>query len=162
MSAPAPETRFHALREFTVPAIMACGIGVYAFDCARLSYEALIFPAILIVAIVAALLWVLVTSFARPSSTPAAAVGEDDDETGPVLVAKPWLMVALPAVLVAAFDYLGVLTALVALVFAGQMLFGYRSPIRSLLLSIAVVVPTYAVFKYVLYARFPSGLLGLG
>jgi hypothetical protein len=162
MSELEPDTRGHVLRELIVPAIMVCGTGVYAYDATHLSYEALIFPGLLILAIVSALLWVLVASLSGPGPAKPHPATADDDESGTVLVAKPWLMVALPVALVAAFDYLGVLAALVALVFAGQMIFGLRSPIKSLLLSIAVVVPTYAVFKYVLYARFPSGVLGLG
>jgi hypothetical protein len=72
------------------------------------------------------------------------------------------LLIALPAVLVASFNTLGVLPALVLLVFGGQAIFSLRSPLQSLLIAIAVVAPTYAVFKYILYARFPAGILGIG
>ena len=88
--------------------------------------------------------------------------GGDDEEGGPIIAATPWLLVALPAVLVASFNTLGVLPALVLLVFGGQAIFSLRSPLQSLLIAIAVVAPTYAIFKYVLYARFPPGIFGIG
>ena len=68
----------------------------------------------------------------------------------------------MPAVLVASFNYLGVLPALVLIVFGAQAIFSLRSPLQSLLIAFAVVAPTYAVFKYVLYARFPAGIFGIG
>jgi DMSO reductase anchor subunit len=158
-----PESRFHTLRELLVPSIMIGCIGVYAYGSMGLSYEALIFPAVLVIAIAAALLSVYVASIQQPGfAATHEAVADEDDETGPVLSAKPWLMIAFPAALVASFEYFGVLTALVALVFGGQMIFGRRSPVASLLIAIVVVTPTYAIFKYFLYARFPAGLFGVG
>jgi hypothetical protein len=152
------------LRELVVPAIMLGAVGLYLYDALHLSYEALVFPVILIAVIVGAVAWTLVSYGMKP---PTAAererlAAEGDDEAGPILDARPWLMVALPAVLVAAIDHLGTLTALIALVFGAQVIFGLRSPLKSLLITIAVVAPTYLVFKYVLYARFPAGLLGIG
>jgi hypothetical protein len=152
------------VREMVVPAIMVGGIGLYLYDSLHLSYEALVFPTVLIVVIVVAVAWTLVAYFAKPPS-PAERerlAAEGDDESGPILDARPWLMVALPAVLVAALDYLGTLTALIALVFGAQVILGLRSPLKSLLIAVAVVAPTYIVFRYFLYARFPAGLLGIG
>jgi hypothetical protein len=134
-------------------------VVLFAYDSTHLSYEALVFPVVLIVVVLAALGWALVV-YLR-GATPSVD-GEDEEESGPIIAATPWLLLALPAVLVAAFNYLGVLTALVLLVFGGQAIFGLRSPLRSLLIAIAVVAPTYAVFKYILYARFPAGILGIG
>jgi putative tricarboxylic transport membrane protein len=109
--------------------------------------------------IVAAVLWALVSYFINQSPAAEGESPADDDETGPIVDPKPWLLVALPALLVASFDFLGVLTALVALVVGGQAIFGLRSPFQSFLIAIAVVAPTYIVFKYFLYARFPAGVL---
>jgi tripartite tricarboxylate transporter TctB family protein len=152
------------VREMIVPAIMIGGIGLYLYDSLHLSYEALVFPAVLIMVIVGAVAWTLVTYFAKPPTAVERErlAAEGDDEIGPILDARPWLMVALPTVLVAALDYLGTLTALIVLVFGAQVIFGLRSPLKSLLIAIAVVAPTYIVFKYFLYARFPAGLLGIG
>jgi hypothetical protein len=163
MPNPLPAKSEH-LRELVVPAIMLGAIGLYLHDSLHLSYEALVFPVVLIVVIVGAVAWTLVSYVVKP---PTAAererlAAEGDDEAGPILDARPWLMVVLPAVLIATLDYLGTLTALIALVFGAQVIFGLRSPLKSLLIAIAVVAPTYVVFKYVLYARFPVGLLGIG
>jgi hypothetical protein len=152
------------VRELVVPAIMVGGIGLYLYDSLHLSHEALVFPVVLIVVIVGAVAWTLVTYFAKPPSSAERArlAAEGDDEAGPILDPKPWLMVALPALLIATIDYLGTLTALIALVFGAQVILGLRSPLKSLLIAVAVVVPTYIVFRYFLYARFPAGLLGIG
>jgi hypothetical protein len=161
-NSPPANPRDQHLRELAVPAIMIGGIGLYLYDSMHLSAEALVFPAVLIVVIVAAVLWALVSYFVNQSPAAEGESSADDDETGPIVDPKPWLLVALPALLVASFDFLGVLTALVALVVGGQAIFGLRSPFQSFLIAIAVVAPTYIVFKYFLYARFPAGVFGLG
>ena len=158
-NAPQMQPRHQFLRELAVPCVMLIAVGFFAYDSTHLSYEALVFPVVLIVVVLAALGWALVV-YLR-GATPSVD-GEDEEENGPIIAATPWLLLALPAVLVAAFNYLGVLTALVLLVFGGQAIFGLRSPLRSLLIAIAVVAPTYAVFKYILYARLPAGILGIG
>jgi hypothetical protein len=158
-NAPQAQPRHQFLRELTVPCVILIAVVLFAYDSTHLSYEALVFPVVLIVVVLAALGWALVV-YLR-GATPSVD-GEDEEESGPIIAATPWLLLALPAVLVAAFNYLGVLTALVLLVFGGQAIFGLRSPLRSLLIAIAVVAPTYAVFKYILYARFPAGILGIG
>ena len=148
------------MRELAVPCVMLIAVALFVGDAMHLSYEALVFPAVLIVVVLAALGWALVVRL-RGDGT-ARPAKEDEEEGGPIVAATPWLLVALPAVLVASFNYLGVLTALVLLVFGGQAIFGLRSPLRSLLIAIAVVAPTYAGFKYILYARFPAGIFGIG
>jgi hypothetical protein len=75
---------------------------------------------------------------------------------------KSWLLVAIPALLMLLVDYLGALVMLVALVIGAQLVFSTRTPVRSAVIAITVTLPVYAIFKYVLYARFPSGVLGLG
>jgi hypothetical protein len=152
------------LRELAVPAIMLGAIGLYLYDSLHLSYEALVFPVVLIAVILGAITWTFVSHVMKPPTAAERSrlAAEGDDEAGPILDARPWLMLALPAVLVAALDYLGTLTALIALVLGAQVILGLRSPLKSLLIAIAVVAPTYIVFKYVLYARFPVGLLGIG
>jgi Tripartite tricarboxylate transporter TctB family len=149
------------LRELAVPCIMVVAIALFICDSTHLSYEALVFPVVLVVVVLAALGWALVVYLKGDGPAGQPAEG-DDDEGGPIIAATPWLLVALPAVLVASFNTLGVLPALVLLVFGGQAIFSFRSPLRSLLIAIAVVAPTYAVFKYILYARFPAGILGIG
>jgi len=140
---------------------MLAAIALFVGDSWHLSYEAMVFPAVLIVVVLAALAWALVV-YPKAAAPAQPAESEDDEEGGPIVAATPWLLVLLPAAIVFSFDYLGVLTALVLLVFTGQAIFSLRSPLRSLMIAIAVVAPTYAVFKYVLYARFPAGILGLG
>jgi hypothetical protein len=76
--------------------------------------------------------------------------------------AKPWLLVAIPSALLLLVDYIGTLVMLVALVLGAQFVLGTKSPVRSAIIAVAVTLPTYAIFKYVLYARFPAGVLGLG
>lgn len=151
-------------RELMVPALMIGGIGLYLSDSMHLSTSALILPIALIVVIVAALLFALASAFRGQARAKAArAMGEGDDETlGPVLNAKPWLLVALPVLAVALLNYLGALVALVALIFGAQLVFSLKSPLKSLLIAAVITVPVYALFKYVLYVRFPLGALGLG
>jgi hypothetical protein len=153
-----PQRKHQLWRELAVPAVMLVAVGLFAYDSTHLSYEALVFPSVLVVVVLATLAWALVVYLKGDSSV----AQEDDEEGGPIIAATPWLLVALPAVLVASFNYLGVLPALILLVFGGQAIFGLRSPLRSLLIAVAVVAPTYAVFKFVLYARFPAGILGIG
>jgi hypothetical protein len=163
MSSPSQPQRKHQLwRELAVPAVMLVAVGLFAYDSTHLSYEALVFPSVLIVVVLATLTWAMVAYLKGDSPVAQPADGEDDEEGGPIIAATPWMLVALPAVLVASFNYLGVLPALILLVFGGQVIFGLRSPLRSLLIAVAVVAPTYAVFKFVLYARFPAGILGIG
>ena len=156
--------RFWWLRELLVPALMIGGIGLYLYDSVHLSVQALLLPIGLIVVVAAALLWAVVPVFLRresPARDEAEPAGEDE-AIGPILNRKAWLLVALPALLFLVIDQLGALLALVALVFGAQVIFGTKSPVKSTLIAIAVTLPTYALFKYVLYARFPVGALGLG
>jgi len=150
------------LRELTVPCLMAVAVALFAYDSTHLSYEALVFPVVLIVVVLASLAWALVAYLRGEGAAARSAEGEDDEEGGPILATTPWLLIALPAILVASFNYLGVLPALVLIVFGAQAIFSLRAPLQSFLIAIAVAVPTYAVFKYVLYARFPAGILGIG
>jgi hypothetical protein len=150
------------MRELTVPCIMVIGIALFVFDSMHLSSEALVFPSVLVAVILAAIAWVIVVHLKGDGSASAPPAMEDDEEGGPIIAATPWLLVALPAVLVASFNTLGVLPALILLVFGAQAVFSLRNPVRSLLIAVAVVAPTYAVFKYILYARFPVGIFGLG
>jgi hypothetical protein len=157
-----PQSTHQLLRELTVPCVMTIVVVLFAFGSTHLSHEALVFPVVLIVVLLGALGCALVLHLRGGASAARPVEGEDDEEGGPIVAAPPWLLVALPAVLVASFNYLGVLAALVLLVLGGQAIFGFRSPLRSLLVAIAVVAPTYAVFKYILYARFPAGIFGIG
>lgn len=161
-STPQPQQKYELLRELTVPCAMLIGILLFVGDSLHLSYEAMVFPAVLIIVVLATLVWALAAYLKGGPAAAHPADGEDDEEGGPIIAATPWLLVALPAVLVAAFNYLGVLAALILLVFVGQLIFSLRAPLRSLMIAVAVVAPTYAVFKFVLYARFPAGILGIG
>jgi hypothetical protein len=156
------QSKYQLLRELTVPCVVVIAVALFVWDSMHLSYEALVFPVVLIVVVLAALGWALVVYLHSDGSPTPSSAEEDEEEGGPIIAATPWLLVALPAVLVASFNTLGVLPALVLLVFCGQAIFSLRSPLQSLLIAIAVVGPTYAVFKYILYARFPAGILGIG
>lgn len=152
-------------RELVVPAIMLTGIGLYLYDAAGLSSLSLIFPALLIAVIVGALLWLAAASLLAPSEATSATdapPGEDEETAGPILDARPWLLVLIPALALFAFEYLGALIAMIALVVGAQFIFGIRSPLKGLAIAVAVVVPTYVFFQHFLYVRFPHGLLGLG
>ena len=150
-----------ALKEGIVPTIMIVGIGFFVLGSLHLSAAALILPAILIAVVVASLLVVAwQASKGSPSRQPEAF---DDEETkGPILALRPWLIVVMPALAVFLFQWLGTLAGLTALVFCSQLMFNAKSPVRSLVIAIGVAAPTYYLFKYVLYARFAQGLLGIG
>lgn len=152
------------LRELVVPGLMLLSIGLFLGDSLHLSFEAMLLPAGLIIVIVAALVWALVPAFRSPHAPvvdETAEKGEDED-IGPMLHLKSWLLVAIPTALMLLVDYLGALVMLIALVVSSQFVFGAKTPVKSILIAVAVTVPTYAVFKYILYARFPAGVLGLG
>lgn len=160
-----PQPLARRLAELVVPALMLGGVGLYAFDAIHLSVPALILPGALIAVIVAALLWALASSFlGRDGAATGDAETEEwpDGPPGPAMRLRPWLLILLPAGLVLAMAFLGALAALVALVFAAQLVFDARSPFKSLLIAVLVAVPTHALFERVLYVRFPAGLLGLG
>jgi hypothetical protein len=159
-----PQPGLHWLRELAVPALMLVGIGLFVADSLHLSIMAMVLPAALIAVVIASLIWALASVFlSTDGCNDGDAVANGEDEApGPILNAKPWLIVALPALLFGLLDYLGAFTALVALVFGAQLMFDARAPIKSFLIAIAVTAPTYALFKYVLYVRFPAGVLGLG
>ena len=115
------------LREAVVPSIMLLCIGLYVYDSLHLSAAALAFPAVLIVVILAALLYLVAESMRRTASDVSGGAEEDDETSGPILPAKPWLIVALPVIAVSLFNYLGVLIALVAMVFCGQLALSSKS-----------------------------------
>jgi hypothetical protein len=157
------------LRELVVPATILGCIGLFAWDSLHLSNIALILPGVLIVVTVVALLWELggqwlsrETSIERATNASAPPAEEEDETSGPILDMRPWLVVALPLLLIALFEHIGALATLVLLVFGGQLIFGIRSPLRALLIAVAVTAPTYVLFKYLLYVRFPDGMFGLG
>ena len=164
-----PELSYSWLRELAVPAIMLGCIGLFVWDSRHLSEIAVILPGVLIVVTVATLLWepgralLSKKALAEPRPDSKASQAQAEDETsGPILDKRPWLVVALPLVLIALFANIGALATLVLLVFGGQLIFGMRSPLRALLIAVAVTAPTYVLFKYVLYVRFPDGMFGLG
>lgn len=150
------------LREAVVPSIMLLCIGLYVYDSLHLSAAALAFPAVLIAVILAALLYLVAESMRRTASDVSGGAEEDDETSGPVLPAKPWLIIALPVIAVSLFNYLGVLIALVAMVFCAQLALSSKSILKSVVITVAVTVPTYCLFKYVLYARFPTGIFSFG
>src|SRR5262245_8622834 len=154
--------RHKRIRELVVPAIMVGTIALYVGDSMHLSLEALVLPGILVVVMLAAIAWALASDIMHAQGGPDAEPLPLDDEAGPIIDRRPWLIIVMPAGAMALFDYLGAFVALVALVFLGQAILGTKSPIRSLLIALAVTAPTYAIFKYVLYARFPAGWLGIG
>jgi hypothetical protein len=156
--------RASRLRELVVPALMLGGIALYLGDSLHLSTQVLILPLALIVVVAASLVWALAEAFLSKTATIARATDEEgEDETrGPILDPRPWLLVALPAALIVLMGSVGALVAFVAVVFGAELILSVRSPVRSLAIAAAVTLPTYALFKYVLYVRFPAGLLGLG
>lgn len=152
--------RRQGLREWVVPAIMLVVIGFYAYASAQLSGAALIFPGVLMLVILAAIAWPLAATFSRRG--PAQAADGDDEAGGPILALRAWALVVLPVVLFALFQFLGALTALVALVFGAQLFFSTRAPALAFLIALITTIPVYALFKYFLYVRFPLGVLGIG
>lgn len=142
-------------RELLVPVIMAGGLVLYWVDVRYLSIEALIFPLGLGSAVVAALL-AAVAGLALRSRPPS---GEDE---GPVLQLRPWLLFAIPMLLIATLDLLGAFFALFLTVLASQLVLGSRSLLRSAVIALVATAPVYFLFKHMLYVRLPSGFLGLG
>lgn len=161
-----PSPLVYWARELTVPLLMAAGVALFVYDSRQLSTEAILLPAGLILVILAALAWAIgVAIVRRPgANVPAAAPAPQDEDTavGPILNVKAWLLVVLPASLFFLIDYLGALLVLLAIVFGAQVVLGARSPVRAFLIAVVATVPVYAIFKYLLYARFSAGLMGFG
>jgi len=156
------------LAPLMVPLIMLAGVGLYVFDAIHLSSAALLFPGILIAVTVAALLFGGAMFFLRRAGKAAAvptaildAEGEDM-ELGPTFALKPWLLVAIALLLTVLFEFLGAMVALFALVLLAQIALGSRSILLAMAIAAGVALPVYALLKYVLYVRFPVGVLGLG
>ncbi len=166
---PQEDRRTYWLRELTVPALMLGTIGLFLADSLHLSTVALLLPAGLVIVILGALAWALAeASLGRPAppmagaAIDAPAIDTEDEAPGPILDRKAWALPVLPVALLLLLDVLGAVLALVALVFGAQMIFDRRRPARSLAIALSVTAPTYALFKYVLYVRFPAGMLGIG
>jgi hypothetical protein len=152
----------HRLRELVVPAMMAAVAVSYAYDAMALSVEALILPTVLGAVMAGSLLWAVGSAFLGAGRSPiASAIGEVDG-AGSISDAKPWLLVAAAILAAALLDYIGAMAALVLLVTAAQLTLALKAPLKALLIAALVTIPTYALFKYVLYVRFPAGVLGLG
>ena len=150
-----------ALKEALVPTIMIVGIGFFVLGSLHLSAAALILPAILI-AVVGVSLLVVTWQASKGSSSRQPDALDDEETKGPILALRPCLIVVLPALAVFLFQWLGTLAGLIALLFCSQLIFNIKSPGRSLAIAIGVAAPTYYLFKYLLYARFAQGLLGIG
>ncbi len=107
---------------------MLVGIALFVCDSMHLSNEALVFPAVLIVVILAA----QSPGRSRHMSLKGAGDGrqarcrrgEDDERRSDPRCNTVAAGRAAGGPAVALFDYLGVLTALVLLVFGGQAIFG--------------------------------------
>jgi hypothetical protein len=138
---------------------MMVTVGFYVYSAAQLSSTALIFPGVLILVTVATLLWPIAAAFGRPTS---AAASIDEAECGPILDLRPWVLIGLPILLFVLFEYLGALISMIILVYGAQIVLSKKSPIAGFILAVAVTIPVYALFKYVLYVRFPIGVLGIG
>lgn len=149
-------------RELIVPAIMLAGIAAFAWDSRRLSFEALLLPAALIVTIVLALVWSFAGTFLLARLVRSSDPHPDSDAIGAVREPRAWMLIAVPAVVMLGFDWIGAVAGLVLLLVLAQFVFGFRKPLQVALVSLAVAIPTYALFKYVLYVRFPPGVLGIG
>jgi hypothetical protein len=150
------------LRELIVPSVMMIATGAYLVDALHLSLEALLLPTALIGAIGFALAWAIADAFLRSRRGGVVAPRSERGVEGSVLEHRPWLLLAIPLVLMATMDWTGALIALTMLVILSQLTFGQGSPLGSVLVAVLVTVPTYALFKYVLYVRFPSGVFGIG
>lgn len=149
-------------RELIVPAIMLVGIAAFAWDSRQLSFEAILLPAALIVTIVLALLWSLAGTFLLARLVGSSEPHPDSDAIGGVREPKAWMLIAVPAAVMAGFDWTGAVVGLVLLLALAQFVFGFRKPLQVALISLAVAGSTYALFKYLLYVRFPPGVLGIG
>jgi hypothetical protein len=144
-----------AARELLVPAVMLAGLLFYAVDARHLSIEALIFPITLGAVIIVA----IIVAFVGLALRRRLPKGEDE---GPVAQLRPWLLVAIPLVLVSRLDLLGAFAALFLTVLGGQLVLGSRSFVRSAAIALAATAPVYFLFKHMLYVRLPAGLFGLG
>jgi hypothetical protein len=144
-----------AAREFIVPAIMAAVVAAYAVNASGLSFEALLFPmglgAVLVTAVTVTLAGLMLGR--------CAAAGEDE---GAMLQLRPWIILILPLLLLPAITIAGTAAVLFLSVLGAQFALGSKSLLRSTIVALAVTVPTYFLFKHMLYVRFPAGVLGLG
>lgn len=159
MTTPSLPPHLQRIRELLVPVIMIVTIGLYTYTSAYLSSTALIFPAVLIVAIIITLLWPITAAFVRQQD---AEIESSNEEHGPILDIRPWSLIVLPVLLFAVFEQLGALISLVALIYGTQLMLSTKSPLRDLIVAMAAAIPVYIMFKYFLYVRFPLGALGIG
>ena len=147
------------MKELIVPLLMLVGVAAYWIDASSLSSVALAFPTALMVVILAAVAIILVQIFGSARRPLEASVPIDqqlDEAAGFSGFMRPWSIVLLPLPLIFFWREFGALPAL--LVFAGGLMFilGERRLLWLFFLPAALVVPTYLLFKIVLYVRLPQ------
>lgn len=152
------------LKELLVPALMLFGVAAYWWDAAGLSVEALAFPAALTGVLFVCLLGVMY-SILRSSKRPAEEKLAADDDAPVVdrwVSAKRLAVVAMPFVLILFLDFLGGLVVLFAYLLTLLYLLGERRKTVLAVLPVGLAFAGIALFKFVLYARIPDGLVPLG
>lgn len=157
---PSTRGRFMPVSELVVPTIMVGTVGLYLYGSWGLSRAALLFPVSLMVVIMAAVSWTLFAAAVWRNVDGKATA--DDEIKGPLMGVLPWSLVGISAIIVLIQDRTGALFALLAIAFATQMVFTRTKPLQSLAVAVGITLPVYVLFKYVLYVRFPAGILGIG
>lgn len=142
--------RISILMELAVPGIMLGFAGLYLYDAHALSWQAMAFPLSLIGVLAVCLAGVAAERvFGR----------ERGAETEPsTLAPRAWSVVLMPLAAIMLWRVVGALPALLLLVAAAQIALGERRPLRIAVLSVAVAVPVFLLFKELLYVRLPAGI----
>lgn len=164
MSAPERSSSKFPLREFLVPALMLFAVAAYWWDAAGLSKEALAFPAVLTGVLLFCLAGVAVSRIWAGNSAVRPTASDDAADTAPDkwTWAKRLAVVALPFAMVLFIDVLGGLALLFIYVAALLWLLGERRWALLVALPIGLSFSGIALFKFILYARIPDGLVPLG
>lgn len=144
------------IKELIVPMLMLAGVGAYWFDAASLSSIALAFPTALTVVILVSVAIIAFQALRAPNKEVATGHPQTDEATGVAAVLRPWSLVLLPLPLIFFWREIGALPALMILAIGLMLVLGARRRRWFLLLPALLIVPTYLLFKFVLYVRLPE------
>lgn len=151
----------HLTKECVVPAIMLIGVAAYWWDAAGLSLSAIAFPLALTATLIAFLGVQLVLTlrsyqdrFRRTEAASATPVQE-----GKYVGIQRCVVVFLPAGLFMLLDQLGGYLLLFVYLLSLLFFLGEKRKWLMILLAVGLSVSGTAMFKHVLYARIPDGVI---
>ena len=148
------------VRTLLVPAIMLGGVIAYWIDAAGVSASAKAFPGALTVIILLAIIAITVQTIRRATRANAGDAPQPKP-AGSHAIARIAIVIA-PALLVAVWDHLGAILALLLYTGAIMLLLRERRPLWLIGLPVGLSLALVYLFKTVLYLRLPDGFLGIG